>query len=1062
MKLPILLLLFMLACTSVARGLPQEKPVTGTVTDAATGEPLPGVNVLIEGTTTGVSTDLEGKYILPEPSEGAVISFSFIGYTTERITFSGQPVINIKLAQIVKELDQVVVIGYGTVKKSDLTGSVASVSSKEIEKATPVNIENALQGRVAGLMYTSNDGSPGSEGTVRIRGIGTVNSNDPIYVVDGMLIDNSDKLWNANLMGFLNPLDISSIEVLKDASAQAIYGSRGANGVILITTRKGSQGSPKITFTARTGFESYARLAKVLNPEEYRDYVLSLNYNDYMRSVPDANPSVLPDTLNSWTKEIVAQYDKKINTNWFKEILNKNRISQIYDLSLNGGTRDFHYSVSAGYSDQKGLLLYSDYKRYTFRLNTDYKMNDRISFGENLGISRSVKNGDFLWTQPVQDAMFDAPLYPVLKPVGSVDPNDPDYIYNKYAAEYSGTVNPVMRVVLTNLNTKTSYLNLVGNVYAEAVILKNLRFRTSMGLDLSGKDFVHFSPRYYISSSSNNLINSLTENEIKSGGWVWENTLTWDKKLKDHSITTLIGYTTESTHITYLNVSKQDAPGNDPGMQTFDAATINAVITGGYDNYSMISYLGRINYAFRNKYLITASLRYDGSSKFGDGHRWGTFPSFSAGWKINDEKWFKNLDLISISSLKLRAGWGQIGNSSLPVYYGFLSQYSSLQNLIGTDNRYVFNENVYTGYSLSNIGRPSISWETTEQTNFGIDMSFFKNSLTFTADYFIKHTRRMILQIPLQDYAGYTPAILPYSNVGSVQNKGLEVVMDYQGRTGKFSYGSSVNLAYFNNKVTSLGPENSPIVVTSNNGYGENRTQVGSSIGRFFGFRTNGIFQTEQDVQNYTMTDNSGEKHVLQPQAHPGDFRFMNINNDTIIDGNDKTWIGNPLPKLTFGFSLNIAYRAFDLVAFFQGTYGNDIYDVGRQQAHALGICYSEYQYRRAWRGEGTSNYAPIITTVDPNQNYSRNSDFYVEDGSYLRLKNLQVGLTLSQEACEKLKITKARIWVSGTNLLTFTRYHGNDPEIGAAGTPTSYAGFDLAGYYPKSREISLGVTISL
>jgi TonB-linked SusC/RagA family outer membrane protein len=803
MKLTTLLLFLFLVSFPVAKSFPQQQVLTGTVTDSTSGEPLPGVHVLIEGTLIGTATDLNGKFSLPKPESGAVIVFSFIGYVTERITYSGQVMIDVKLSQNVMALDEVVVIGYGTIKKSDLTGSIASVNTKDIEKSNQVNILSALQGKVAGLVLTSNDGSPGSEGIIQIRGVGTVNNNDPLYVVDGMLIDNSDKTWNSTVLGFLNPLDITNIEVLKDASAQAIYGSRGANGVILITTRKGIEGSPKVTFTTSLSYENYAHLAKVLNAKEYKEYVLTLNYNDYMRTVPGANPNVLPDTLNSWTKDVVEEYENGYNTNWLKEILGKNRLSQKYDLSLSGGTKDFHYSASADYDYQKGLILYSNYKRYNFRLNTDYKIRKNILIGENLAISSSVKSGDFLWTQPVSSAMQDSPLTPVLQPPGSVDPNDPDFVYLKYAPERGGVLNPVMQAAVTNLNTRTEYLNLVGNMFAEANIFNDFKLRTSWGFDLSNKDFTNFSPKYYLSSASNNPVSTLNEERFNSNGWVWENTLTWTKKLGNHFITALAGFTSEYTHTNSLTTKKQDAPGNNPEMQTFDAATNNDVVNGGYNINTMLSYLSRINYSFRDKYLLTASIRRDGSSKFGPGHRWGTFPSFSAGWKISDESFFKNLNEQIISSLKLRAGWGEIGNSSLPVYYGFVSQYSSLQNVI--DNRYIFNENVYTGYSLSTIGRPSISWETTKQTNIGIDISLLKNSVSFTADYFIKSTSKMLLQVPLPDYAGYAPANLPYSNVGSVRNKGIEIVLNYQGKSNYFSYGASINLSAFNNKVTSLG-----------------------------------------------------------------------------------------------------------------------------------------------------------------------------------------------------------------------------------------------------------------
>jgi TonB-linked SusC/RagA family outer membrane protein len=465
----------------------------------------------------------------------------------------------------------------------------------------------------------------------------------------------------------------------------------------------------------------------------------------------------------------------------------------------------------------------------------------------------------------------------------------------------------------------------------------------------------------------------------------------------------------------------------------------------------MISYLGRINYSFRNKYILTASIRRDGSSKFGPDYRWGNFPSFSVAWKINEEKFLKNNKFIS--NLKLRAGWGQIGNSSLPVYNAYISQVSSVnQGIWSTGNRYVFGENVYTGYYLSTIGTPDISWETTEQTNVGFDIAILKNSLSLTADYFIKNTKDMLLQVPLPSYAGYPGSGMPYTNAGSVQNKGFEFVVDYRGKSGDFNYGATVNLATFKNKVTSLGNENKPII------YWVNKTEVGKPIGGFYALETDGIFQTEEEVQNFKGPDGK----LVQPNAHAGDFRFKNLNNNSSIDGNDYTWIGNPWPKLTYGTSISLSYKLFDLLVFFQGSYGNDIYAAGVQRHLDFQGSGNEFEYiyANAWRGPGSSQSQPLLTTVDQNDNY-KESDYFVEDGSYLRLKNLQLGYNLSKTFCEKIRVSNGRIWIGGTNLLTFTKYRGIDPEVGTSAAPTAEAGYDPNFLFPQSREISFGLTMS-
>lgn len=1051
MKLLTLLLSVFLAGTSVANSSPQEKTVTGTVTDAATGEPLPGVNVIIENTLTGVSTDMNGKFTLPEPADGAIIAFSFVGYTTEKVTYSGQSVLDIKLSQAVLVLDDVVVIGYGTIKKSDLTGAIASVSSKEIEKASPDNIQSALQGRVAGLMITSSSGAPASEPVIRLRGIGTVNNNNPIYVVDGMLIDAGSD--NATNISFLNPWDIASVEVLKDASAQAIYGSRGANGVILISTRKGSEGFPKVTFSTTIGFNSVTKVPEVLNRDEFMDFIYSCYNNGYIRTYPGSGPTVPIDTLiNKYptVRNAVTEYNTGTYTDWYKEVLRTNVINQNYNFQLNGGTKYAHYSASAGYLFNDGLINNYDYKRYSFRLNTDFKAGKYITFGENLGITSGSRQGYKDSAGSFQGAMFADPMAPVLKPEEEIDETAPNYEYNKYAPSLITEGNPALAVEL--INVKDFRLTLVGNMFAEVSILKDLKFRSSYGFNLAYSDQSDYAPTYYLSPKQNNTVSTLTTGNYRTNGWVWENTLTYNKKLKDHSTTALIGYTSEHTLATVQTASKQQTPNNDPEMQTFDAAISTPNVQGTYNNNTMISYLGRINYSYREKYLLTASLRRDGSSKFDAGYRWGTFPSFSAGWTISKEKFFKNKGDGFINNLKLRAGWGQIGNSSLPVYYAYTSQVSSMFPGIWYNNRYIFAENLYTGYYLSTIGTPDISWETTEQANFGIDIAILKNSLSVTADYFIKNTKNMLLQVPYPAYAGYPPKAAPYTNAGSVQNKGFELVVDYRGSSGDFSYGAALNLSMFKNKVTSLGMGDKPII------YSMSRTDVGMPVGSFYGFVTDGIFQTEEEVQNYT----GPEGNLLQPDAHAGDFLFKNLNDDGAIDAGDQTWIGNPWPKFTYGLNITLGYKMFDIIMFLQGSYGNKIYGSGVQRHLDFQGSYNElmYIYKNAWRGAGTSDTQPLLTTVEDNDNY-RSSDYFVEDGSYMRLKNLQIGYNLPDAFCEKVKLTSGRIWIGGTNLVTFTKYRGIDPEVGITSSPTAGAGYDPNNLFPQSRELLIGVTIS-
>ena len=1037
--------------TSIAYSSFQQQYVTGIVTDAKTGQPITGVNVIFEGTQMGTLTDLNGNFSLPKPENGTVVIFSFIGYLTEKFTWSGQAVIDIKLSPNVLTLEEVVVTGYGTIKKKDLTGAISTVKAKDIEKSTPVNIESALQGQVPGLIITSLSGAPGSEPIVRIRGIGTVNNNNPVYVVDGVLIDPSQGEFNLN---FLNPNDISSVEILKDASAQAIYGSRGANGVILITTKKGTEGVPRVTFSSSFGFKNIIRIPPVLNREEFKDYMVTCYTNGYLRTHPDSGTTVPLKTLISnynTMRYMMEEYKDSTYTDWYKEIRNKNALNQNYNLSINGGTKYAHYAANIGYLNEDGSVRRYGYQRYSFRLNTDFTVGKNFVIGENLGITYDKrKNNDY--NGPIGTAMSADPLIPVYQTKDSVSINDPNYIYDRYSASSIGGGNPLLDIERSNWTQ--SRLNLVGNIFTEITILKDFKFRSSMGFSSVYNETSDFSPQFYVSSSPgwNNPVQTVSEYDGISYGWIWENTLTYSKKITDHSLTALLGFTSEYTDNRNMNGSKQSTPSNDPEVRTFNAATLNPLLSGTYSIITLMSYLGRLNYSYREKYLLTTSLRLDGSSRFGPGHKWGNFPSFSLGWNLSKEDFFKNMDQEIISNLKFRGGWGQIGNSSLPVNSAYVSQVSSNSPDWWLPTRYIFGDQVYQGYTVSTIGTPNITWETTQQTNIGVDIAFLKNALTLTADYYIKDTRNMLLQVPVPWYSGYPSTASPYTNAGSVRNKGFEIILELKEKSGDFTYGASINGSVFNNTVTSLEMGNKPI------DYAFSRTEVGKPIGYFRGYVVEGVFQSDFWVKSHV----TPEGEPIQPYAQVGDFKFKDLNGDGKIDDNDQTDIGSPWPKLTYGFNVNLGYKAFDLSIFFQGSYGNDIFDMGMwRHLNFVGSGQEyEYIYQDAWNGPGSTNSNPILTTVDQNDNF-RPSSYFVEDGSYLRLKNLQFGYNIPKKLCNKMMISNGRIWAGCTNLLTFTRYRGIDPEAGANGSPLIEAGYDWNNFFPQTREFTLGFTVT-
>lgn len=1037
------LLLLLLFSTSLTHAFAQSSSVNGSVTDEE-GEGLPGVTVLVKGTTNGTVTDIEGNYSLNVADAKSTLVFSYIGFKSQEVPVGNNTLLNITLATDSKQLEEVVVVGYGTQKKSDLTGAISSVGAKDIEKAAPVNATQALQGRASGVLVTSNSGAPGGEGAIRIRGVGTINNNDPVYIVDGMFVSS---------INFLSPSDISSIEVLKDASATAIYGSRGANGVILVTTHKGKSGKPVIVFNANVGVSSPANITEMVNNDQYFDYVRTAYYNGYMRTVEGANAGIDPftttDPFFAYLQAVKTEYDKGHNTDWFKEVLRPNPTVQNYDVSIRGGGEAMRYAISAGYFDQQGLINNSSYKRYSFRLNTDYNINKRLVIGENLGVtlSRTLGFQDEGMAGVIGNLMFMDPLTPVYNP--EADINDPDYEYNRYATSgFSDVNNPAAQIARNHNNI--DQLKLVGNVYGQLDLVKGLKLRTSIGYDYNNSTLNDFLPRYYVGPRDNLNISTVINNQNQFLGLVWENTLNYTTTIAEHhTITGLLGYTEERYHESFVEASRQNTANNDPALQVFDAATGAISLQGNKRHFSLRSYFARVNYNFGERYLLTASIRRDGSSRFADGNKWGAFPSLSAGWRINEENFFKNLDLSAFSQLKIRAGWGQIGNQSMPG--GNNNPYLSL--IQGTSNyRYILGDQLLAGNYLTSLGTPSITWETSQQTNVGLDMGFFNNKFTGSVDFFVKNTKDMLLQVQVPAYTGFPD--IPYTNAGDVQNKGFEVELRYVDAIGDFTYGVSGNVSRFVNQAVSLGPGDRPIVYSdfySN----VNRTEVGRPIGAFYGWVTDGLFQNHNEVEAHQKDD-----VLLQPQATPGDMRFKDLNGDGLINSDDRTWIGNPLPDFTYGLNLNLGYKNFDFTALFQGSYGNDIYNVGKGRLGSLGGKFNASQeaYTNAWRGEGTSNTQPRMSTSDLNDNF-RTSDWYVEDGSYLRLKNLQFGYTPQGSLVEKAGISNSRIWIGGTDLFTITNYSGTDPEVGLTASPIQ-AGRDTFSY-PKMRRISMGVNLT-
>ncbi len=982
----------------------QQITVKGVVSDANSGETLPGVSILAEGTGKGTISDLNGNYTIDIDNEAIVLVFSFIGYQTQRITVGTQTTINVKLAQESKNLDEVVVVGYGTQKKSDLTGSIATVSSDAIKKSTTSRVEQAMQGKTAGIQVTQNSGAPGASMMVRIRGVGTVNNSDPLYVVDGVPVGGID---------YLNTNDIQSIDILKDASACAIYGSRGANGVILITTKKGSSAKSTINFDMYQGVQTLWKKIDMCNASEY-----AMLYN---RARTNAGMSPIA--------EFVDYQSLGEGTDWLSEIF-RPAVTKNYQLSAMGGSEISTYSISGGYFTQEGTIKNSNYERFSFRINTENKLASRFRIGNNLALthskSRTVPFGNMYGGITMNALLMD----PTVKPHNA----DGTYGFSNILQQE----NPyILLDYRTNNESKSS--RLVGNIYGELELLKDLKFKTNFGLDLAYNEDEGFNPTYYVSPTYKNDFNSIYHNSSVYSTWLLENTLTYSKTINtDHNITLLGGITAQEQNWQTLSGSRSNVPNNEAYMQHISSGTKDEHAGGTSDAWALLSYLARANYVYSNKYMLTASFRRDGSSRFGPNNRFGTFPSASFGWIVSNENFWRPIP--GISSLKFRAGWGQIGNQEIGLHDYASLVYSGQDYALGLYP----NETIGFGSSPTIIPNTDIKWETTVQSNFGIDLSLFNNQLTLTGDYFVKNTTDMLLTVPIPMSVGASPSM---ANAGEIQNKGFEFVAEYRKTTGQLTYTASANFSVIKNEVISLGNGGSALISGDVKGRNVTRTDVGHSIGEFYGWVVEGIFQTPDQLTT----------HAFQNSATSlGDLMFKDIDGNGVIDDKDKIYIGSPIPKLMYGFNFNVAYKGFDLTLFIQGVYGNKMYNGYRFWTMGWGEANYESDMLKSWTPENTNTDVPRIFLGDPNDNL-RVSTRFVESGSYLRIKNIQFGYTISPKVLKMIGMQSARVYVSSQNLLTFTKYNGFDPEIGGGGLSV---GIDR-GEYPQPRVFMGGVSIS-
>ncbi len=1014
MKKSILFLL--LFAFSVNFTFAQKRTISGVVTDGV--EPLIGVTILIKNTTNGAVTDIDGTYSISVPNNDAILVFSYVGLETQEILVGSQSTIDVLLKENASVLDEIIVVGYGTQKRSNISGSVGVVTSKEITETPVLRVEQALQGRTAGVQIAQNSGSPGSALTVRIRGIGTINNSDPLYIVDGVPVGGID---------YLNPNDIESINVLKDAASAAIYGARGANGVVLITTKGGKRNQDgQITYESYYGVQSPWKTINLLSAEEYAILSNEAHINSGVTPLPEfSNPAALGE-----------------GTDWLGAIF-QNAPMTNHQIGITGGSEKSAYALSANYFSQDGIVggAKSGFDRMTVRFNANTDIKSWLKVGNNISFTNITRqflpeNNEF--TTPLVRALNMDPVTPIRKADGT-------YAYSRYAD--TDIVNPLNAIDQTH-NTWNSN-RLVGSVYGEAKIMEGLTFKSTYSMDITFAEQNTFYPRFDLSNDptlgdapagERNLTNTVSIGNNIWTNWQWENLATYNKTVGEHVIVANLGSTVLKNRHDYNGGANTNLPSNNVEdayiSNTIDPITSMSSYSGASEN-TMMSFFTRVNYEYQDKYLASVTFRADGSSRFGANKRFGYFPSASFAWVTSRED-FWNTDKITF--LKLRTSWGQNGSDRIGEY-GFTSVVSNGQN-------YTFGaaEIITNGSIALSPGNPDLQWETSTQTNLGLDLEFLDGIIAFTADYYIKNTSDMLYAAPIPLHVG--SAYPPTQNIGEVSNSGLELSANHRKTIGGLKYTIGGNIAFVNTKVLYLGEGGEPISTGRVQSANANvsRTEVGRPIAGFYGYVTDGIFQNAEEVA----------AHAFQnEQTQPGDIRFKDLTNDGVINADDQEYIGNPTPKFTYGGNLSLDYKNFDFSLFLLGSYGNDIYNATVR--YDFTYVNRPVSSLNRWTGEGSTNENPRVSLTDPNQN-ARVSDRFVEDGSFMRIKNVQLGYTLPKQVASRMKINKFRVYVSAQNLYTLTKYSGLDPEIGALSALE--IGIDR-GFYPQARTFLGGVQLS-
>ena len=971
----------------------QQITVQGVVKDQI-GETVIGASVMEKGTTNGTITGIDGDFSLNMSPNGTLV-VSFVGYKTQEVQVKGQKQLQVVLSEDAEMLDEVVVIGYGTMKKSDLTGAVSSIGNKDIKDSPVSNLGQAIQGKISGVQIVD-AGKPGDNVSIKIRGLGSINNCDPLVVIDGVPTDLG--------LSSLNMADVERLDVLKDASATAIYGSRGANGVVMITTKRGTEGKGKLAVSANYSFQNATNVPSLLNAAQYAELSNDMMVNSGRNPNPEwANPSELG-----------------AGTDWVDELL-RTGVMQNYTVSYSGGNEKSHYYVSGGFLDQSGIVKSVNYRRFTFQSNSDAQVLKWLKFSNNITFSADTKKSG---SYNIGDALKALPIYPVKNEDGSWSGPDGNSEW------YGSTRNPIGPTELNK--SQTDGYNFLANLTAELTFTKWLKFKSTFGYDAKFWFIDNFTPKYNWKPTPTEET-SRYKSDNKSFTYLWDNYFLFDHTFAEkHRVGLMAGMSAQWNTNDYLNAQKNVFMFDN--VHEMDNGEEMYAIGGNETEWALLSYMARVNYSYEDRYLLTATIRRDGSSRFGKKHRWGTFPSVSVAWRASQEKWFPKNDYIN--DLKVRAGYGVTGSQASVGNYSYLASYNTSVYPFGISSG---NQTALVSSTLAN---PYIHWEEVAQTNIGFDASLFNSRVMFSFDAYLKETRDMLVKASIPITSGFEDTTTTYTNAGKVRNQGIEMSLHTINLTGELGWETNLTATYNKNKIKDLNSDVPYYINQINNSY---VTMLAKDypINVFYGYVTDGIFQNQSEVNT----------HAVQPGAEPGDIRFRDLNNDGVINDSDRTVIGNPNPSWLFSMNNSLSYKGFELSVFLQGIAGNKIYNANNIDNTGMAAAYNQTtDVLKRWQGEGTSNSMPRAVFGDPNQN-TRVSDRFVENGSYLRLKNITLSYTFPKQWLQKAQIENARLSLSCENVATITGYSGFDPEVGINGIDQNR--------YPISRTFSLGLNFN-